>query len=90
MIIYSELTFESHIETKLGTASQMIGLIRRRFTCSTAHIIIPLYKTFVCQHQEFWVAVWEGFIKGRQLHAIETVQMRATKIVESVKDIYAL
>ena len=37
------------------------------------------------QHLEFGVAVWGGFIKRRQLHAIEKVQMRATKIVESVK-----
>ena len=27
-----------------------------------------------------------NFIKRRQLHAIEKVQMRATKLVESVKD----
>ena len=64
----------------------MLGLIRRRFTCCTAEIVIPLYKVFVHQdHQEFVVAVWGGFIKRRQLHAIEKVQMRATKIVESVK-----
>ena len=48
--IYSELTFESHIEAKLGTANQMLGLIRRSFT---AEIVIPLYKAFVRQHLEF-------------------------------------
>ena len=37
------------------------------------------------QHLEFGVAVWGGIIKRIQLHAIERVQMRATKIVESVK-----
>ena len=37
------------------------------------------------QHLEFGVAVWGGFIKRRQLHSIEKVQMRATKIVDSVK-----
>ena len=62
----------------------MIGLIRRSFTCCTAGIVNPLYKAFVRQHLEFGVAVWGCFIK-RQLHAIEKVQMRATKIVESVK-----
>ena len=84
IIIDSELTFESHIEAKLGTANQMLGLIRR-FTCCMAEIVIPLYKAFVRQHLEFVVAVWGSFIKRRQLHAIEKVQMRATKIVESVK-----
>ena len=80
-----ELTFEAHIEAKLGTANQMLGLIRRSLTCCTAEIDIPLYKAFVRQHLEFGVAVWGGFIKRRQLQAIERVQMRATKIVESVK-----
>ena len=37
------------------------------------------------QHLEFGVAVWGGFIKRRHLHAIERIQMRATRIVESVK-----
>ena len=83
--IIIELTFESHIEAKLGTANQMLGLIRRSFTCCMAGIVMPLYKAFVCQHLEFGVAFWGGFIKRRQLHAIEKVQMRATKIVESVK-----
>ena len=78
IIIDSELTFESHIEAKLGSANQMLGLIRRSFTCCTAEIVILLYKAFVRQHLEFGVAVWEGFIKRRQLHAIEKVQMRAT------------
>ena len=85
IIIDSELTFESHIEAKLVPANQMLGLIRRSFTCCTAEIVISLYKAFVRQHLEFGVAVWGGFIKRRQLHAIEKVQMRATKIVESVK-----
>ena len=85
IIIDPELTFESHIEAKLGTANQMIGLIRRSLTCCTTEIVIPLYKAFERQHLEFGVAVWGGFIKRRQLHAIEKVQIRATKIVESVK-----
>ena len=50
----------------------MLGLIRRSLTCCTADIVIPLYKAFVHQHLEFGVT-------------IERVQMRATKIVESVK-----
>ena len=85
IIIDSELTFESHLEAKLGIANQMIGLIRRSFTCCTAEIVIILYRAFVRQHLEFGVAVWGGFIKRRQMHAIEKVQMMATKIVESVK-----
>ena len=61
IIIDSELTFESHIEAKLGTANQMLGIIRRSFSCCTADIVIPLYKAFVSQHLEFGVAVWGGF-----------------------------
>ena len=85
IIIDSELSFESHIEAKLGTENQILGLVRRSLTCCTAEIVIPLYKAFLCQHLEFGVAVWGGFIKRRQLYAIEKIQMRATKIVESVK-----
>ena len=87
IIIDSELTVESHIEAKLGTENPMLGLISRSFTCCTAEIVIPLYKALVRQHLEFGVAVWGGFIKSkrRQLHVIEKVQLRATKILESVK-----
>ena len=48
IIIDSELTFEAHIEAKLG------------LTCYTAEIVIPLYKAFVRQHLEFGVAVREA------------------------------
>ena len=58
IIIDSELTFESHIEAKLGTTNQMLGITRRSFTCCTADIVIPLYKAFVRQHLEVVVAVW--------------------------------
>ena len=75
----------SHTEAKLGTANQMLGLIMRSFTCCTPEIVIPLYKAFLRQHLEFGVAVWGDFIKRRQLLAIKKVQMRETKIVESVK-----
>ena len=58
IIIDTELTFESHIEVKLGTANHMFGLIMRSFTCCMADIVIPLYKAVVRQHLEFEVEVW--------------------------------
>ena len=58
VLIDSELNFESHIEAKLETENQMIGLIRRSFTCCTVKIVTTQIKAFMCQHLEFGIAVW--------------------------------
>ena len=79
------LTFQPHIEIKLAKANQMLGLIRRSFSCCSGNIVLPLYKAFVRHHLEYGVVVWGGFMNLKQVKAIEKVQLHALDMVEGLE-----
>ena len=53
VIIDSDLKFEKHINSKIGTANKILGIIRRAFMylrLLSAEVFIPLYKAMVRSH----------------------------------------
>ena len=81
-----DLKFEIHIAEKIKKANAMLGLIQRSFTSLSADIVMPLYKCFVRHHLENNAAVWGGNLSRPQIDAIEKVQMRATAMIEGMKE----
>ena len=53
VIIDDQLTFESHISTKINKATSMFGLIRRSFQCLDKKTFTGLYKTLVQTHLDY-------------------------------------
>ena len=39
-------------------ANSMLGIIKKGTENKTANIIMPLYKTLVRQHLDYWVQFW--------------------------------
>jgi len=62
----------------------MLGIIKRNLIYLPPHAFTTLYKAMVRSHLEYATTVWnphrEGLIKS-----IEKVQMRATKLVTTIK-----
>ena len=84
--IDSELRFEEHISNKVNKANALVGLIRRSFSYLDGETFKKLFTSFVRPHLEYAQAVWHPhLIKHKRV--IENVQIRATKLVDGLKDL---
>ena len=86
VIFDNVLSFESHIQSAITKANQILGIIRRSFDYLSAEVVVQLYKSLVRPHLEYGNVIWSPLLK-RQSAAIEKVQRRATKLVRDVKDL---
>ena len=62
----------------------MLGLIKRNFIYLTEEAFVTLYKSLVRSHLEYANSVWNPYRQGL-INDLEKVQMRATKLVLTVK-----
>ena len=53
-----DLTFDTHIETKVNKANSIIGIIRRPFTYLDEEMFRLLFKALVRLHLEYAQSVW--------------------------------
>jgi len=84
VVFDSDLTFVSHCKEKINTAYSMLGLIKRNFIYLTEEAFVRLYKSLVRCHLEFANSVWNTY-RQALINDLEKVQMRATKLVLTVK-----
>ena len=81
----SNLSFKYHIAEKINKANSMLGIIKRNFTGIKYDAFLLLYKTLVRSHLEYANSVWNPH-HTQDIKALEQVQMRATKILPSLKN----
>ena len=86
MIFDSELNIAQHCKETINAAYSYLGIIKRNFIYLDENAFVMLYKSLVRSHLECANSVWNphrlGLIKD-----LEKVQMRATKLVISIKNI---
>jgi len=64
--------------------NQILGMVRRTFTCKNEKVIINLYKALVRPHLDYSIQAWRPhLVKDKE--ALEKVQRRATKMVSECK-----
>ena len=80
VIIDSGLKCEKHIKSKIGTANEILGIIRRSFMYLSAEVCIPLYKATVRSHFDYAMIIWNPHAV-KYIESIEGVQRRATKMI---------
>ena len=78
----SSLTFVDHIYEVIKKCFSLLGLISRNFKDLTKDSFILIYKALVRSRLEFAVSVWSPW-KKKDIEAIERVQKRATKMINS-------
>ena len=54
----NKLIFDDHINNKISTVYQMLGIIKRNFIYSTSDSFVVLYKSMIHSHLEYAVSVW--------------------------------
>jgi hypothetical protein len=80
----SDLSFTQHIAEKINKANSCLGIIKRNFIYLDKEAFVMLYKSMVRSHLEYCNSVWHPYKQGL-IKDLEKVQMRATKLVLSVK-----
>jgi hypothetical protein len=85
VIIDSNLTFESHMSSKISKANRILGLIWRVFEYKDPDTMIKLYKALVRPHLEYANQVWSPHLK-KTIEAIENVQRRVTRMIPGLKN----
>ena len=80
----NKLSFTDHISEITSKANQRIGLIRRNFKYIDKRIFLILYKSLIRPVLEYCNTVWRPLYK-KDSRAIENVQRRATKLIESIQ-----
>ena len=82
----SELTYEEHIFNKIRIANAIVGLMRRSFSYLDPSSFKKLFCAFVRPHLEYAQSVWAPHLQ-KHIKAIENVQIRATKLVDGLKNL---
>ena len=80
----AQLNFDKHISNIVAKANQMTGLLKRSFQYLDRDMFLKLYKAIVRPHLEYANVIWHPLFK-RQLHSLECVQRRATKLLDNIK-----
>ena len=47
IIIDTDITFDVHVSEKIKKANNMLGVVRRSFSCPNSDILLPRFKAFV-------------------------------------------
>ena len=80
VIFDQNLTFRSHIESKVKAASRVLALIGHSFKYLDKKTFITLYKSLVRPHLEYCSPIWNPYLRNLS-DSIEKIQKRATKLV---------
>ena len=84
--IDSELKYDEHISNKIRIANSIVGLMRRSFSYLDPKSFKKLFCAFVRPHLEYAQSVWAPHLQ-KHINAIENVQIRATKLVDGLKNL---
>ena len=82
----SALKFREQAASAASKGNQVLALIRRPFENIDSVSLPHLYKTLVRPHLEYGNVIWGPFNRGDQ-KLLEGVQRRATKLVQSIKNL---
>ncbi len=75
-----QLSFEQHCNLMISKASRILAIIRRSFTYIDEDTMVQLYKSMIRPYLEYANDVWSPRLM-RNIHALEAVQRRATKLI---------
>ena len=64
--------------------NQLLGMIKRNITYREKNLIIPLYKSIVRPHLEYYIQAWRPHLK-KDIDKLERVQRRATKLIPELR-----
>jgi len=85
--VSDDFKWEKQCCDAVKTANRILGMINRNFTDRSQSTLIPLYKSVVRPHLEYYRSVWNPHFRT-DIELIEGVQRRATKLVQDVEHLH--
>jgi len=58
--------------------------IKRNFQDKSKETVMPLYKSLVRPHWEYWCQVWSPYL-SKDINLVQGVQRRGTKLIKDIK-----
>ena len=68
----------------IGTATRVLGMNYRTFTCKARDIILLLYKSLVWPHLEYCIQAWCPYLE-KDIELIEKVQRQTTRMIVELR-----
>ena len=65
--------------------NQILGMIRRTFSCKEKSIILKFYKSLVRPHLDYCIQAWRPHYQ-KDINMLEAVQKRATRMVTGLQE----
>ena len=86
------ISADTKVSEQCGIAAakgnQFFGLIRRNIVYKEKELIIPLYKTIIRPHLEYYIQTWRPYrMKDIDVLERERVQRTATKMISKLRNI---
>ena len=78
------MKFTAHIQRKLMTANQQLGIIKRALYWAPTNAKLLAYKTLCLPHHEYAAAAWDPSSK-KDISDIEQLQDQAVRIIAGIK-----
>jgi len=82
-----DLKWDNQCKEVVSKANNILCMIKWDFTGRTKETILLLYKSLVRPHLDYCSQIWNPH-DVKDIKPIEGVQRRATKLVQSVKDLH--
>ena len=86
ILMDNELKFHKHTYAAVKNARRNLGIIKKTFSFLDAVTLTTLYQALVRSHLEYGNVVWGPTYQG-DIKATESVQRKATKLVQGIKDL---
>ena len=83
--IDNELKFHDHVQLSVTKANQILGIVKRTFSCLDKEILPIVYKCQVRPHLEYGNVIWHPRYVAN-ISKVEQVQRRATKLIPGFQD----
>ena len=84
VIILSDMKFTAHIQRKLMTANQQLGIIRRAIHWAPTNAKLLAYKTLCLPHLEYAAVSWNPSSK-KDISDIKQLQDQAVRFIAGIK-----
>ena len=85
VLVQEDLKTHDHCKKVVAKCNQLIGQIRRSFTCKESDLMLKIYKIYLLPHLEYASSVWNPTNKS-DINMIESIQRRFTKLIEGLYD----
>ena len=83
VLVTENAKFGDHCKKVATKCYQIIGQVRRSFTCKEPKLMVQIFQTYILPHIRYCYSVWSPYLK-KDIDLIKSIQRRFTKMIEGL------